>query len=188
MVVTIGTFLTAGTITGAGSVCAGSKITLTDITSGGVWSSSNGDATVSGGVVTGASAGVDTTLYTVTSSCGSTAATHTVTVNPLPNAGSITGPASVCSGFTITLSDGAAGGVWSASNGHAAISGGGVVTPVSPGTDTISYTVTNVCGTVKATKIINIGSLLTAGSITGAGNVCAGSSIALSDAAPGGVW
>ena len=187
--ITIGAFLTAGSITGASGVCAGSSIALTDATAGGVWSSSNANATVTGtGSVTGVSGGVDTIIYTMTSSCGTATATHPVTVTPLPNAGSISGPASVCVGSAITLSDGSAGGVWSSSNAHATISAGGIVTPVSAGTDTISYTVTNICGTARATKLITIGTAPTAGTISGPAIVCTGTAITLTDATTGGIW
>ena len=100
----------AGSISGASAVCVGANITLTDAASGGVWSASNANATVSGGVVTGVSAGIDTIIYSVTTACGTATATKTISVNPLPVAGSITGPSSVCATATITLSDATSGG------------------------------------------------------------------------------
>ena len=187
-VITVGAFLTAATISGGTSVCAGAHITLTDPAPGGVWSASNGSASVAGGTVTGVTGGVDTISYTVTSSCGSAIATHVVTVTALPVAGSITGPASLCIGTPATYTDPATGGSWSISNAHATILGTGVVTPVSAGTDTITYTVTNTCGTASTTKIITIGASAGAGSITGASSVCSGTPITLTDAAPGGSW
>jgi trimeric autotransporter adhesin len=186
--VTIGAFLTAGTISGASSLCAGTNITLTDPAAGGVWSASNGNASVSGGTVTGITGGVDTILYTVTSACGSVSASHPVTVNPLPYAGSITGPSGICTGVATLYTDASAGGVWSISNAHATITGGGSVTGVTPGTDTISYTVTNGCGTATTTLAITIGTISSAGTITGPGNVCIGSGLILIDVAPGGTW
>ena len=57
-----------GAITGPSVVCIGSTITLSDTSSGGTWASSTPSvATVSAGVVTGISAGIDTIKYTVTS-------------------------------------------------------------------------------------------------------------------------
>jgi uncharacterized protein YjdB len=187
-IITVGLFLSAGTITGPGNVCAGSSITLTDLAPAGVWGASNAKATVAGGVVTGVTGGVDTITYTVTSSCGSAIATHNVTVNPLPTGGSITGPSSICLGSFVLYTNAVSGGVWSITNSHATISLSGVVTLVSMGTDTIIYTVTNACGTASATKIITIGAFLSAGSITGPTMVCTGATIALTDAVPGGVW
>ena len=187
-VITIGAFLTAGAISGPSSVCAGSAITLTDPATGGVWSSSNAHATNIGGVVTGVSAGVDTILYTVTAACGSAVATHPVTVNALPNAGSITGPSTICIGTPVTFTDASSGGVWSLTNAHATVILGGVVTPVSAGTDTLKYTVTNGCGTASTTLILTIGTSVSAGAISGPGLVCIGSAITLTDGVAGGVW
>jgi hypothetical protein len=187
-IITVGLFLSAGTISGPGSVCAGSAITLTDLAPAGVWGASNANATVAGGVVTGVVGGVDTITYTVTSGCGSAIATHNVTVNPLPTGGSITGPSSICIGSFVVYTNAVSGGVWSITNSHATISLSGVVTPVSMGTDTIIYTVTNACGTASATRIITVGAFLSAGSIAGPTMVCTGATIALTDVAPGGVW
>ncbi len=189
-VVTIGAFLTAGTVSGPGTLCAGSTVTLTDGTAGGTWSSSNtAVATVgSTGIVTGITAGSATISYTVTSSCGSATATAGVTVNPLPDAGTISGPGSLCTGGSATYTDGASGGTWSVTNSHATISGGGLLTAVSAGTDTILYSVTNSCGTAMAVFTVTIGSTATAGTISGPTAVCAGSTVTLSDATGGGTW
>jgi uncharacterized protein YjdB len=188
-VITIGAFLTAGTISGPSGVCVGSTITLTDATPGGVWSSTNtAAATVAGGVVTGISAGVTVISYTVTSSCGTVAATQTVTVNPIPDAGSISGFSAVCIGTPATYTDAAPGGVWSMSNGNATITGGGVVTPLISGNDTVIYTFTNACGTAVATKAISISTVATAGVISGPNDVCVGSTITLTDPVTGGTW
>ena len=179
----------AGTISGPSVVCAGATITLTDATTGGVWSAKNTFATVSGvGVVSGVTAGIDTILYTVTNVCGSAAATRIVTVNPLPVAGSITGSATVCMLSAITLADVATGGSWSATNAHASVSSTGVITPLSPGVDTIVYTVSNSCGTATATKTITVNALANAGSVSGSSTVCVATGITLSDGATGGSW
>jgi len=185
---TIGASITAGTIAGGGSICAGSTIALTDGATGGSWSSSNTSATVSGGSVTGVHAGVDTIAYTVSSSCGMVAATASVTINPLPAAGSISGPASLCLGTGMAYTDPAVGGAWSSSNTSAAVTAGGFVTPLSAGTDTISYSVTNGCGTAAATEVVAIVATPDAGTIGGAGGVCVGATLMLTDPVPGGTW
>ncbi len=69
-------------ISGAPSVCEGHTITLTNITPGGVWGSSSASAIVSGGVVSGISAGTTNISYTVTNGCGATTVTYPVTVLP----------------------------------------------------------------------------------------------------------
>ena len=190
-IVTVQPLPAAGTITGPSSVCAGATIPLTDTTGGGAWgSSAPGIATVSAtGVAGGMSGGPATISYSVTNSCGTATATHPVTVNPLPAPGAIAGPSVVCVGAAITLSDGPVGGVWSAANGNAAISGS-AVRGISAGIDTISYTLTNLCGSAPAIKIITVDPLPSAGVITGSFTIhlCIGSTISLSDAAPGGVW
>lgn len=187
-VVTINPLPTVAAIAGPTSVCEAATITLVDPTSGGVWSSSSANATVtSGGVVTGVSAGTATISYTVTNSCGVISATYNITINPLPDAGSITGATAVCVGSNITLTDVAPGGAWSASNTNASVLGG-VVTGLSVGTVTISYTVTNGCGTAIASYNVNVLTTPVAGTITGPSSVCEGSSITLTDLAPGGVW
>lgn len=70
----------AGTITGNDSVCIDSNIVLIDTTSGGTWSAANGHATVTGGVVTGISAGTDNITYTVTNSCGTVTTSKTIRI------------------------------------------------------------------------------------------------------------
>ena len=60
----------AGAISGASAVVVGAHITLTDTASGGTWHCSSAHATVTGGVVTGVSAGWDTVMYTVSNPCG----------------------------------------------------------------------------------------------------------------------
>ena len=187
-VITVNPLPDAGNITGASSVCVNATITLADVATGGVWSSSNATATVSGGNVSGVTAGVDTIMYSVTNVCGTDIAKKIITVNPLPNAGTITGAASVCVNATITLTDIAVGGVWSSSNATATVGSTGVVTGVTAGTDTIIYTVTNVCGTIPATKVITVNPLPDAGNITGASSVCVNATITLADVATGGVW
>ncbi len=59
---------------GTDTVCIGRAVTMSDNTSGGVWSSSNSNTTVSPiGMVTGAATGLDTIVYSVVNSCTSAA-------------------------------------------------------------------------------------------------------------------
>ena len=182
----------AGTITGGGvTICQGSTATLSETSAGGTWTSSNAAiATVNaGGVVTGTGAGVDTIYYTVTTSCSSALTSTTITVNPLPNAGMVSGPAGVCTGATATFTDTATGGTWSSSNtAVATVSATGVVTGVGAGTAFISYTSTNSCGTASSSSAVTVGTAPAAGTITGSPNVCIGATSTLTDAAAGGTW
>ncbi|MFI5196568.1 MAG: Ig-like domain-containing protein [Chitinophagales bacterium] len=153
-------------IAGIADVCTGSAIMLSDITSGGVWSSNNTlVATVSGtGVVSGIAAGSAAISYTA----GGCSVNIPVTVNP-SGAGTITGRDSVCigTGNTITLSDAVSCrcGGWSSTDTSLATvtAATGVVTGVSAGVDTIKYMVTNSCGTFMATFVVQV---LTAGQCT----------------------
>ncbi len=179
----------AGTITGPSSVCAGTSITLSDVAAG-VWSSGNTNATVSaGGVVTGVTAGTAVISYTATTLCASQSTSASVTVNPQPVAGSVSGLSAVCVGSSIPLSDGAIGGVWSSSNTFIAIvDGSGNVTGASAGPVTINYSVTNICNTAVAPYAVTVNPLPVVAAITGSSNVCVTGTVILSDATPGGLW
>jgi gliding motility-associated-like protein len=139
----------AGILSGTASVCVGNTTTITSNgDTGGTWTSSNTSiATVNAsGVVTGVAVGSATITYAVngSGSCsGSDLATLSVTVTPGPEAGTLSGTASVCVGNTTTItSNGDAGGAWTSSNNSiATVSASGVVTGVAIGSATITYTV-----------------------------------------------
>ena len=178
-------------ITGTFTVCVGATTTLSDATSGGTWSSSaTGTATVgsSTGVVTGVSSGTVTITYSTGVGC---TATHTVTVNPLATPGTISGTPTVCVGATTSLTaSGTSGGTWSSTNtAVGTVSAGGVVGGVSGGNTTISYTVTNSCGSVAATQIVTVNPLATPGTISGTPTVCVGATTTLTaSGTSGGTW
>ncbi len=190
-ILTINPSPNSGALVGSGIVCAGSTMTLSDPTgsAGGTWTSTNPAVGTVGttGIVRGIAQGTTTISYTVTNICGSSAATALVTVNPLPVAGTITGVTSVCSGSLTTLTDASVGGVWISSNSNASVDGFGDITGNTVGTATISYTVTNSCGTARATAVVTVNGV-SAGSISGASSVIEGFNITLSDAATGGIW
>ena len=182
-------------ITGpSASICPGSSITLSDSTSGGVWSSSDTTiATVnSSGVVHGVATGHTTIIYTYTNSCGSSSASRSVTVSGTASAGVITGStAPVCTGSTVTLSDTASGGTWRSSNTSVAtVTATGIVTGVSSGTVTISYTDSTSCGTsATTTRSVTVNPSPVAGRpISGASGVCVGATTTLSDTSITGAW
>ena len=192
-IVTVNPFLTAGAILGTYTVCPGATTTLIDLTAGGVWSSAfTGIATIgTSGIVTGIAAGTTTISYVVTNSCGSATTSVVVTVNSLSNPGVITGTAIVCIGHTSLLNDAVPGGIWSSAIPTiASISATGLLTGSSYGTTTISYQTTNICGAAYATVIASVNPAPNAGAILGAGLVCPGTSITLSDPSSGGggVW
>ena len=154
-VITVNPLPVAGMITGGSSVCAGTTLTLTDTTATGTWAATNSNATVAAGVVTAVTAGTDSVMYSVSNSCGTAMTAVGITINPQPVAGMITAVSdSLCPGAMDTLTDTVSGGVWSTSNTSiATITTTGIVGGVVPGVDTISYAVTNVCGTATATFV-----------------------------------
>ena len=179
-VVTVNT--TPPPIGGTLSVCTGNTTTLTDGVGGGVWSSvSTGIATITtAGVVFGLSTGTSIISYSLGTGCASTAI---VTVNQSPDA--ITGTGSVCTGFTLSLSDLTPGGTWTSSLGAIATVGptSGVVTGAGGGIATISYTEPGGCYAVTPVTV-NV----TPVAIGGPTVVCLGSINILTDATGGGTW
>ncbi|MES2701531.1 MAG: T9SS type A sorting domain-containing protein [Bacteroidota bacterium] len=186
--VTVTALAVAGTLSGTLTVCPASTTTLSSTVSGGAWASSNtGVATVNSlGEVTGVAAGVAAISYSVSNTCGTDVSQAMVTVNALPSAGTITGTTSVCTGSTTTLTSTPAGGVWSVASGMAMVNTAGVVTGVSPGATTVSYAVTNTCGTHVTTTGITVLSL--PASFGGTATVCAGLSTTLTNTDVGGSW
>ena len=100
-----------GAITGTTSLCTGSTVTLSNIITGGTWSSSaTGVASVStAGVVAGRTAGTAVISYTY--GCGATVNTATVTVGALPVISALTASsANICPSGTLTLTATETGG------------------------------------------------------------------------------
>jgi len=136
----------------------------------------------------GVTVGTDTISYAVTNVCGTATITKTITINPLPDAGTINGVDSVCVGASITLTDAISGGAWGISNGYATISGAGIVMGVSAGIDTVNYRVTNSCGAAQTTFAVAVDPLPQTGTVTGQTSVCIGELDTLTGAPGGGVW
>lgn len=135
--------------------------------------------------------GVTTTYYamgdggclTNPGACGSKLITST---GSLPVVANITGPSIVCEGQTITLSNTTPGGVWSSShNSRATVNSSGVVTGVSSSGSgaTISYTVTNSCGSVTKTQNVTIKN--GPGNISGTLSICVGNTTNLGSGGSG---
>ena len=139
------------------------------------WVSSNPSiATItSSGLVTGVSAGTTTITYTTSTGCQITA---TYTVNALPI---ITGTLNVCIGLTTQLTaipTPATTNAWVSSNPLVAtINNSGLVTGVSAGTTTITYTNSAGC---QITKIITVNSTIPAPTGNTTQTFCSGSTVA----------
>ncbi len=123
------------------------------------------------GLVTGVSAGTSTITYTDVNGCSNTVS---ATVNPVPT---IIGNAPICAGATVQLTGSGipdATTPWTSSNPFVAtIDNTGLVTGVSAGTSTITYTDVNGCSnTVVVT--VNSGPV-----ISGTSQVCIGATVQL---------
>jgi NHL repeat len=168
-------------IGGPGTLCAGATVSETESVSGGIWSTSSGMVSIGSTGSLTASPAIAVTTAVISYGIGSCSVNRTVTVNP--EAG-ITGPAGLCTGTTITLSDAVSGGSWSASPGSVAtISGSGILNGVTAGVATVSYTTAAGCRTTTMVTVNN-----TPGPVTGAMTVCAGGSTTLGNTAGGGIW
>ena len=190
-IITVSPTPNAGTIGGANSVCAGANTTLPFISLMGVWTSSNPSvATINvSRVVTGIATGTVTISHTVTNGCGSAVTTKTLTVNPLPVAGSLSGASVICAGTTTSIAPSVSGGTWISSNGtKATVNTAGLVTGVSAGSAVISYFISNSCGVAAATHPITVSPAISVGTLGGASVVCAGTTATLTNTTPGGTW
>ncbi len=188
--VTVGA-LSAGTVTGVGTVCIGLTTPLTDATTGGVWSSgAPAIATVDvTGLVSGVTAGTAIISYSVTNTCGTAFATTIVTVAGPTAVPPIAGTLTVCAGSQTDLSDAAATGTWSSGNpGVATVDAFGVVTGASAGTAVINYAVTTSGCTSSAAATVTVNAL-PAVTISPAGPItlCLGSSATLTASSATGI-
>ena len=153
-------------ITGSFNVCTGGTTSLSDVTAGGTWSSSNTSvATINtSGVVTSVTSGTSIIAYTITPTCGQpVSATQTITVNT-PSSATINyagGPSFCTSSGTISVTQtGTAGGLYSASPSGLTIAADGSITPSAStaGTYNVTYTVaaSGGCGVYTATTSVTI--------------------------------
>ncbi len=147
-------------------------------------------ATVSAtGVVTGASAGTVIISYTYTNICGTADTTKTMTVNTLPDAGTITGPSNVCTSASMTLVDAVSGGVWGVVGSGISVTASGGVNGLTQGVDSVTYSVSNMCGTTRTGFVVNVITIPTPGIINAAASqLCVGISDTLSATPTGGTW
>ncbi|MFM7194225.1 MAG: Ig domain-containing protein, partial [Bacteroidota bacterium] len=176
------TVIASSTISGPTEVCKNSTITLTGSGTpldGSPWTSSDPDiATVDNkGVVTGIIPGAVTIIYINNLGCP---ATTTITVLPLPV---ISGDLGLCLGETSQLSadlSPAATNAWVSSvPSVATISAAGLVTSVSAGTTSITYTDNKGCASTITLQVFNLPV------ISGEATVCAESTVQWSaDVAP----
>ncbi|NCX94925.1 MAG: hypothetical protein EBX41_00700, partial [Chitinophagia bacterium] len=196
--ITINASPTAGTLSGATNICIGGALgtTLSTTVGGGTWASSDPSiATVnpSSGYIIGSAPGSADIYYIVTSGSCSDTASHTIAVNAVPSAGTISSPTSLCTGIPVTFTTTGGTGFWLSSNPSIAAVGSstGIVTPIAAGGPvTIMYVATSAgCNDTAFRSGISVVAAPNAGSISGAASVCVGGTITYtSSGAVGGTW
>ncbi|GAA4460002.1 hypothetical protein GCM10023093_01920 [Nemorincola caseinilytica] len=174
---------TPPTSAGPLSVCTGGTITLTNSTGSGVWSTGNASvATVDPtGLVTAIGLGPVNISYTLPATGCYTSSSVTVTATP----SAITGSLQVCVGISTPLSNPMPGGTWSSSNtaiGSINVTSG-VVTGVTPGTVSITYSLLTGCSIATTVTVTDLPP-----AITGTSQFCAGTSVLLMNTVTGGTW
>ncbi|MCD6012195.1 MAG: repeat containing protein [Flavipsychrobacter sp.] len=148
-----------GLITGTPVVCIGVPATMLNSVTGGTWHSSSSIATIdAAGTVNGLSEGVDTIFYITTAAGCSSKVSHVI--NIYATSVTITGVNAVCFDLVITLTGTPGGGTWAGTNGITTVSSTGDIYGVTPGVDTIIYSVTNPCGTFTTMKEVTVNAMI----------------------------
>jgi hypothetical protein len=152
-------------------------ITLVGAPAGGVWS---GDGVT--GNMFDPSAGTQTLTYTVTNSCGSASDDMVVTITPMPTANAGNDLAACATDPDLTLVGAPAGGVWSG------VGVTGNMFDPSEGTQTLTYTVSNSCGSASDDLVVTVTAMPTADAGADLAACANDSDITLVGAPAGGVW
>ena len=175
------------------TICAGGSVTLDASTGAGyTYQWQLGGTNIAGATTSSytATTGGNYTVIVYSGVCSTTSAITTVTVDALPTVTPIGGATTnVCNGQTIVLTDATGGGTWASNNtAIATVSSAGVVTGVSLNTTTITYTITNTCGSIYATIVVTVNAPTTVAAISGVSDLCLGGTTTLSDVTGSGVW
>jgi len=154
------TSLPVATITAAGatSFCTGGSVVLTASSAASYNWFRNGSALgVNSQTYTATNSGNYTVEITNANGCSAISSGVSVTLNSNPVVSAITGNTTVNAGATTQLSTTTNGGVWSSNSSNATVNATGLVTGVTAGSATISYTVTNASGCVTTvTAVVTI--------------------------------
>ncbi len=186
----------AGSLSGNQAICEGTTTTFASTLAGGIWSSSNnGIASVnSSGLVTAIGIGTATIYYTVVGvqGCADAVASRTVTITAKPNAGTISGTTTLCDGKTSQLVSTATGGSWTSSaTAIATINAtSGLLSGVTVGSSTVTYTVlgTGGCSNATATTSITINGAASVGVLSGSQTICLAGTNTFTSTVAGGTW
>lgn len=164
------------------NVCEGSTLQLTNATAGGVWSSNNpASVTIdASGLVKGVSASASNSSnvsYKVTDGNGcSKTVNRSITVKALPEL--ISKPL-ICNGETFNLSPGS-GGVWVSNNlSVATVTSAGLVTAVSTGSVSFTYTNNTAPRCANTTQLSSVVVSPQAEITSGSFEICSGQSVTI---------
>ena len=180
-------------ISAPASICKGFSSTLS-ATGANTYVWSNGTSGVNTQVTP-----LTTTTYTVVGMDTATGCTDKavaiVDVRTVPTAAVVTGPDSICSGNTATLTATSPGGTYnwytSATGGTAVYTGNPFTTPVLTATKTyyVEVVATNACIATSRTPVkVVINSIPVSPVIVGGDTICSGNSVTLTATAPGGTY
>jgi uncharacterized protein YjdB len=168
-------------------LCLGDQTTLVpNPVTAGTWTSSNSSvATISGaGVVTAVAQGTVTFTFRDNSGCSSQPSA-VVTVNGRPSVG-ISGSSTICIGGTTKLSP-TTGGTWVSSNAGIASVTDSIVTGVSAGSATFTFTLTSTgCQSLPTNPVTVTPAPVV--SFSGPTALCVGGTTQVSSGGAGGVW
>ena len=167
-------------------LCINDSTILTDTVPGGKWASL--DTTIAiidsvSGKVTGVVTGIDTLINSNLTDTSFVV----LYIDSILNPSFLVVLDSICVGATTTVTNFIAGGTWALSNTNGVLDSV-VFTGAVAGIDTISYTISNICGTFTSSKTILVNALADAGVITGPSSVCQGAVISIYDTTQSGVW
>ena len=189
--VTINAMPVVADILGNSTLCVGDKTTLTNITSGGIWTSTSPTVASisSNGELLGLSEGITKINYSVTTLGCTTTKTFDVAVSSYPIVADIVGSSDICEGSTATLSNTTKPGVWSSQNTNiVSVNAFGLITGLGAGSTIIDYTVKNANCITKKSITITVKSALSVSPIIGTTDICIGATSKLTDQTPGGTW
>ena len=190
--------VTPAVLNGPATLCQGGTSVITADVAGGTWTTSNpAIATVTTtGTVTGVAAGTATISYTLTgpAGCAPVVSNWTLSITPpTPAVLTNTGNTTICATTTTTITASLSGGAWtSSSNAIATVNASGVVTGVSAGNATITYTLAGSgpgCTPATSTIVVTVAVTPNAGTLSGFQSITVGDLTSISTTGTaGGTW
>ena len=181
------------TVLCADSLCVGDTIVLAlGHAATGLWSVSDTSLAHLSGltqILTTTDSGLLHVYFSASNLCDTVVSSKVVQIKAPPTNCFLTGDSVLCTGSSITLSGFPTGGTWSCSVPSVASIADGIITAISAGNTVVSFTQTNICGSVSSTKPVSVMPLAFAGVLFGADSVCieTSNSYLTSSSAPG-IW